>query len=135
MPKGKETKESKIEKIPIEIRKKILWLAVTAIMILVIVLYFIFLSFDTNKIDTESKKSQFKQTADELGEMIFEAKSQFEVIKEKLEITEPQPETATATDATTTPQLTPEVIDIIKQQIENISTSTISTTTSTTTQE
>lgn len=127
MPKknGRE-KESRIEKIPLNVRKRLLWTSVIIIMIIVIIFWIISLNYNISRIAKEPKKeSKFKETAENLGEIIFEAKSQFSDIKEQIIPLVFESSTSTPT---TNQELTPETLELIKQELEKISTSSEDTT-------
>jgi len=125
---GRKKKPSKIEKLPLEVRKKILWITVTAITFIILVIWLFSFSSNLSKISNQPKnESEIKKTAQDLGDIIFEAKEQFGKIKDKIipsipEITEEEQ------PSTSTQNLTPEQIELLKQELENISTTTPTTT-------
>lgn len=130
MPKNNGKKKLSIENIPLETRKKLLWIIVAIITLIIIIVWFSNFNFIFSKIESVVEEdSKLKETTQELGDLFFEAKEQFSNFKNELiPLISQIPTTTPTTTSTTTNQLTQEQIELIKKEIEKISTTTSTTT-------
>ncbi|MBU1164426.1 hypothetical protein KKA15_02600 [Patescibacteria group bacterium] len=111
MPK----KQSKIEKLPLAVRKQILFISVMVLTAIIIIIWLISLAFNFSKStkQDQNQPSQLQQVADELGDVFNEAKQQFEEIKTELD----QEQNLAGIESELL--LTPEQIQKIKKALAN----------------
>lgn len=110
---GKSDREkSGVEKLPESIRKNIFVVTMVIIMLIIISFWLALLKNTFGSLGQNGKNEELQQITSDLNTLLIESKKNLDEIKNK--ITEP---VTIATSSTTTIELSPEVLDELKQKI------------------
>ena len=116
---AEKQKKSKIEQLPEETRKKILWISLMILALIILFCWLYSLKFslavtDKEKQKQEAQQKQWENIQNDLGNLLNQARQGVGTIKEQIDATK---ESATATPATS--GLNNEQIEKLKEKLES----------------